>query len=895
MQLRYYQQEIIEKTTELWNAGTQNVLGQLSTGGGKTVILSTLVKQHNGYSIVIAHRTELVSQLSLTLAKFGILHNIIAPKQTIREIVATHHVEHNRGFYDPTATCFIASVDTLIRLPQNTPWFKRVTLLIVDESHHVLKPPNKWGKACNLFPNARGFFPTATPVRADGKGLGRHSDGLMDALIVGVPMRQLIKDGHLCDYKIYAPPNDLDLSNVHRSASGDFSPVPLRSAVHKSKITGDIVEHYLRFAKGKRGVTFAVDIKAAADIALEFKLSGVPAEVVSSLTPPIQRQQIMRKFRDGELLQLVNVDILGEGVDVPAIEVVSMGRPTESYSVYCLDPETEILTPNGWKNADTLPEEQKIFGFDIESEEISVQPITGFIKRALYPDERMYGIDSPHLDILVSDKHNLCVKGRAVTCRRWILENAEITAERKSLFKIPVSAEMKHEGANLSTPELEFLGWFLSDGTINKKSNSLSISQSSAKIHHVFLIEDCLKKCGLKYAKRIYVRKNVPGTHNNLIIFNISKGKPRIKDKHLKGWEYLSNWLDKKVPKCYDSLTKEQLLILLGTLNLGDGVNNHASLDYYKKTLTITCGTNYEMADRIQVLCVLRGLRCNIAYPHYKGRSKWAVLHIRDTSYATIAGTNVKNGKILGKSYNRSRLEAKDIQPEYVYCVSNPLETLITRRNGKVAIVGNCQQFGRALRPLPGKTHAIIIDHVNNYVRHGLPDAPRRWSLEPKEKRSRGQPEDTIPLKTCLECLSVYTRFLRECPYCGHYNQPQQRSSPEFVDGDLLELDSETLARLRGEAEQLITKPPKYPQGVEAYVIKGIQNRHAEKIRMQQQLRETIAQWAGIYKHQGCSDSEIYRRFYHAFNIDILTAQTLGTSDANMLYSKVVDHMENSI
>lgn len=539
MQLRYYQQEIIEKTTELWNAGTQNVLGQLSTGGGKTVILSTLVKQHNGYSIVIAHRTELVSQLSLTLAKFGILHNIIAPKSTIREIVATHHVEHNRGFYDPTATCFIASVDTLIRLPNNTPWFKRVTLLIVDEAHHVLKT-NKWGKACNLFPNARGFFPTATPVRADGKGLGRRSDGLMDGIVIGIPMRQLINEGHLCDYKIYAPPNDLDLSNVHRSASGDFSPVPLRSAVHKSKITGDIVEHYLRFAKGKRGVTFAVDIKAAADIALEFKLSDVPAEVVSSLTPPIQRQQIMRKFRDGELLQLVNVDILGEGVDVPAIEVVSMGRPTESYATFA-------------------------------------------------------------------------------------------------------------------------------------------------------------------------------------------------------------------------------------------------------------------------------------------------------------------------------------------------------------------QQFGRALRPLPGKTHAIIIDHVNNYVRHGLPDAPRRWSLEPKEKRSRGQPEDIIPLKTCLECLSVYTRFLRECPYCGHYNQPQQRNAPEFVDGDLLELDSETLARLRGEAEQLITKPPKYPQGVEAYVIKGIQNRHAEKIRMQQQLRETIAQWAGIYKHQGCSDSEIYRRFYHTFKIDILTAQTLGTSEANVLYSKVVDSMENSI
>src|SRR5690606_12532272 len=193
------------------------------------------------------------------------------------------------------------------------------------------------------------------------------------------------------------------------------------------------------------------------------------------------------------------------------------------------------------------------------------------------------------------------------------------------------------------------------------------------------------------------------------------------------------------------------------------------------------------------------------------------------------------------------------------------------------------------------KTHAIIIDHVNNYARHGLPDAPRAWTLEPKERRSRGQPEDIIPLKTCLECLSVYTRFLRECPYCGHYQPPQQRSSPEFVDGDLTELDPTILARLRGEAEDLINKPPKYPQGVEPYVIRGIQNRHAEKIRIQTQLRAAIAQWAGILKHTGCSDSEIYRRFYYQFNIDILTAQTLGASEADMLYSKVVDSMSNSV
>ena len=106
MQLRDYQQNMVQQTAEMWNAGKPNVLGQLSTGGGKSIILSTTVQQHYGYSVVIAHRTELVSQLSLTLGRFGIRHNIIAPKDTIREIVATHHIEFQRGFYDPNAECF---------------------------------------------------------------------------------------------------------------------------------------------------------------------------------------------------------------------------------------------------------------------------------------------------------------------------------------------------------------------------------------------------------------------------------------------------------------------------------------------------------------------------------------------------------------------------------------------------------------------------------------------------------------------------------------------------------------------------------------------------------------------------------------------------------------------
>jgi superfamily II DNA or RNA helicase len=206
--------------------------------------------------------------------------------------------------------------------------------VVVHNCHHVLAG-NKWGKACGLFPAARGLGVTATPTRADGKGLGRHADGLMDHMIVGPTMRELIDQEYLTDYRIFAPKSDLDLSQVAVGDSGEYVATQLRAAVHKSHITGDVVEHYLRLAPGKLGVTFAVDIEAATEIAAAFRARGVPAEVVSSKTPDAQRVATLRRFRKRELLQLVNVDLFGEGFDLPAIEVVSMARPTESYALFC--------------------------------------------------------------------------------------------------------------------------------------------------------------------------------------------------------------------------------------------------------------------------------------------------------------------------------------------------------------------------------------------------------------------------------------------------------------------------------------------------------------------------------------------------------------------------------
>jgi superfamily II DNA or RNA helicase len=106
------------------------------------------------------------------------------------------------------------------------------------------------------------------------------------------------------------------------------------------------------------------------------------------------------------------------------------------------------------------------------------------------------------------------------------------------------------------------------------------------------------------------------------------------------------------------------------------------------------------------------------------------------------------------------------------------------------------------------KPRAIIIDHVGNVVRFaGPPDAAHRteWTLDAREKRSRGKKPDGVPWRACLNptCMQVYEAFQPSCPYCSERPIPAARNAPEFVDGDLFELDEATLREMRGEVEKI--------------------------------------------------------------------------------------------
>lgn len=335
MQLYPYQIENKNRIYGAWAAGIRNVLSVLPTGAGKTVIFSSILKEETGRSVVIAHRKEILGQIAMTLAKYEVEHCIIGPDQSAKEYSLQQREVTGRSWIDPRAKVAVASVDTLLaRKVTLGKWSETIGLWVQDEAHHV-RECNKWGRVLNLFPNARGLGVTAVPLRTDRKSLHRKRGGVFDILIIGAYQRELINAGYLSDYRIFAPQSDIDISRVKITSGGEFNQKQLTEAVHQSQIVGDVIGCYRKFAAGEKGITFVTDVKTASEMAEAFRSAGIPAASLSAKSKQTERFEAMRAFKNGELLQLVNVDLFGEGFDLPELAVVSMARHTASYGLYC--------------------------------------------------------------------------------------------------------------------------------------------------------------------------------------------------------------------------------------------------------------------------------------------------------------------------------------------------------------------------------------------------------------------------------------------------------------------------------------------------------------------------------------------------------------------------------
>ena len=312
--LRPHQQQDLEALRAETMAGRNPVL-VAPCGYGKGTLISVIVHRATalGHRVIFAvHGKSLVIDMSERVTKLGIPHGVLLGGEKRQR---WHAVQ-------------VASIDTLYRMPHPP----EASLLIVDEAHMALSPT--WRKTLDRYPSARVIGATATPIRLDGKGLGRATGGLFDSMVLGPSEEDLIKLGHLVGSKVLAPPPP-DLGGVKKTA-GEFNAKELASVCDKTKLLGDIVEHWKKYAVDKMTAAFGVDKAHALHIADSFRTAGIQWAYVDAETSTAERAEIWKDLDSptSGLMGVSSVGCISVGWDHPVVSCLISARPTASLGLW---------------------------------------------------------------------------------------------------------------------------------------------------------------------------------------------------------------------------------------------------------------------------------------------------------------------------------------------------------------------------------------------------------------------------------------------------------------------------------------------------------------------------------------------------------------------------------
>ena len=307
MEIRGYQKKLIDSVETSFN-NCKNVLMVAPCGAGKTFVASEIIKKYNVPTWFIVHRKELLDQA----------------KDTFEKQNANVHVFMVRTLKN--------QVDKL----------DKPKLIIIDEAHHsTSKTHSTVIKKCNC----KTLGLTATPIRMSGKPLGDIYETMVDT----IRSETLLKLGYLSQYDYYAPKLTVDFTKA-RIMAGDYSVSDIDFLMNKPKIYGDIIENYKRLAGDKKTIIYCSSLDYSKKIELLFDNEGYKCKQFDGSTPKKERDQIIEDFRNDKIQILINVDLIGEGFDVPDCDCVVLLRPTQSTALY-IQQSMRCLRPKEGKRA----------------------------------------------------------------------------------------------------------------------------------------------------------------------------------------------------------------------------------------------------------------------------------------------------------------------------------------------------------------------------------------------------------------------------------------------------------------------------------------------------------------------------------------------------------------
>lgn len=306
MNLRDYQDKIICDIKEQFKLNYKKICVCSPCGSGKTLVMAYMARTavlRGKRTIFLVHRRELITQASRTLTEYGIPHGINGRTNDLIQIASVQTVARRLS---------------KIGIPD---------LVILDECHHATA--STWKKCLEYWSQAYVVGLTATPARLNGQGLG----DVFEVMVIGPTARELILQGHLTDYKYYAPPQVADFEGV-KITMGDFDGGEIEIRVNKQKVIGDAISHYVKYASGKMAIAYCASVAHSQNTADAFNAQGIRAKHIDGTTPASERDKAIEDFRQGRITILCNVDLIGEGFDCPSMDCVILLRPTQSLTLF---------------------------------------------------------------------------------------------------------------------------------------------------------------------------------------------------------------------------------------------------------------------------------------------------------------------------------------------------------------------------------------------------------------------------------------------------------------------------------------------------------------------------------------------------------------------------------
>ena len=293
-----------------------NLLYQLPTGGGKTVIFSELAKrfiiERGKKVLILTHRIELLGQTSRMLTDIGVENKIIDSKVKVLEDDQDHW-------------CYVAMVETLNnRLNDEHIGFDNLGLVVIDEAHY-----NSFRKLFKFFETQILLGVTATPLSSNIKLPLKDN---YQELLVGESISTLVDDGFLARAKTYS--YDVNLKSLKVGINGDYTVSSSERLYGNYFMQEKLLYAYEEKAKGTKTLIFNNGIHTSLQVAQLFEEEGYEIRHLDNTHTEKERQEILTWFHEKPDAILTSVSILTTGFDEPTVETIILNRATKSLTLY---------------------------------------------------------------------------------------------------------------------------------------------------------------------------------------------------------------------------------------------------------------------------------------------------------------------------------------------------------------------------------------------------------------------------------------------------------------------------------------------------------------------------------------------------------------------------------